>query len=73
MKRQKSVKIENRKSALEVIPLIQEHYNLNEEVSQTTPNKNKPLGALIYVFEYAYDLTLGTINGCRTLITNIYK
>ena len=45
---QKSVKMENRESALEVISSIQAHYKPHEKVSQTVLHKNKPLGALIY-------------------------
>ena len=45
---QKSVKIENREIALEVISSIQAHYKLHEKVSHTVLHKNKPLGALIY-------------------------
>ena len=55
-------KIKNFKNNLEVIPSKQAQCYLYGKVSKTMVNTNKPLGVLIYVFEYSYEFILGTIN-----------
>ena len=62
-KSQKSVKIENHKRALEVIPFIPVWYKSHDWITWTVPDRNKPPGTLMEAFQYSSEFSLGTING----------